>query len=135
MLIKTVANQEVYVDHRISVFGLSRDMDVSLETVRNLAEEREGTVLLRSGNGREIISKSQRDAIIQELEAGVACGLISKDAFARKHHLSQNSLALLIETSKIDIVEVNGYLYSTSYGMIASDAVANLLKEHLQKLQ
>jgi hypothetical protein len=134
-LIKTVANQEVFVNARVPTFSLSRDLDVSSETVRILAEECEGTVLLRSNDNREIISKSQRDAIEKELEAGVVSGLTSKDAFARKHYISQKSLSHLVEMSKIDIVEVNGYLYSTSYGMTASAAIANLLREHLQKLQ
>ena len=106
-----------------------------METVRILAEECDGTLLLHSGNGREIISKTQRDAIDQDLESGVMYGVISKDAFARKHDLSYSSLDLLIDMSETHIVEVNGYLYSTSYDMTASDAIADLLKEHLRKLQ
>lgn len=125
----------MYVNQRVSITSLGRDLDVSAETVRTLAEECEGTVLLRSGNGREIISKTQRDAIDQELESGVVYGLVSKEAFTNKHDLSPKSVDLLVEMSKIDIIEVNGYLFSTSYDMTASGAIANLLREHLEKLQ
>ena len=114
---------------------LARDLDVSADTVSTLAEECEGTLLLRSGNGREIITKSQRDAIKKELETGVEHGVISKDAFARKHDLSQSSLDLLINMPEIHIVEMDGHLYSTSYDMTASNAIVTLLREHLQKLQ
>lgn len=125
----------MFVTQRVSISSLARDLDVSMETVRILAEECDGTLLLHSGNGREIISKTQRDAIDQDLESGVMYGVISKDAFARKHDLSYSSLDLLIDMSETHIVEVNGYLYSTSYDMTASDAIADLLKEHLRKLQ
>lgn len=130
-----LTDREVYVDQRITTLSLARDLDVSEETVRNLAEESDGTLLLRSGDGRQIITKSQRDAIDQELEAGVVYGLVSKEEFAREHGLSYSSLDLLIDMSEIHIVEVEGYLYSTSYDMTASGAIANLLREHLQNLQ
>ncbi|KAF3040366.1 hypothetical protein E8E12_009517 [Didymella heteroderae] len=111
------------------------DLDVSEETVRHLAEECDGTLLLRSGDGRQIITKSQRDAIDQELEAGVIYGLVSKDEFARKHQLSYSSLDLLIDMSEIQILEVEGYLYSTSYDMTATGTIADLLRDHIQDLE
>ncbi|KAF2626004.1 hypothetical protein BU25DRAFT_396179 [Macroventuria anomochaeta] len=61
--------------------------------------------------------------------------LVTEDAFARKHGLSHSSLDILIDLSELHIVEVNGYLYSTAYDMTASGAIANLLRENLQKLQ
>lgn len=134
-MLRVLTDREVHVDQRIKTLSLARDLDVSEEIVRNLAEESDGTLLLRSGDGRQIITKSQRDAIDQELEAGVVYGLVSKEEFAREHGLSYSSLDLLIDMSEIHIVEVEGYLYSTSYDMTASGAIANLLREHLQNLQ
>lgn len=106
-----------------------------METVYSLVDECEGTLLLRSSNGRDIFAKTQRDAINQDLEAGVVHGLVSKDAFARKNDLSHGSLDLLIEASGTQIVEASGHLYSTSYSTAATSAVASLLRDHLQQLQ
>jgi hypothetical protein len=108
---------------------------VSEETVRHLAEENDGTLLLRSGDGRQIITKSERDAIDQELEAGVVYGLVSKEAFASKHNLSYSSLDLLIDMSELQIIEVEGYLYSTSYEMTASGTITDLLREYIHDLE
>lgn len=129
------SDKVVYGESRAATFALAINLDVSEETVRHLAEECDGTLLLRSGDGRQIITKSQRDAIDQELEAGVIYGLVSKDEFARKHQLSYSSLDLLIDMSEIQILEVEGYLYSTSYDMTASGAIADLLRDHIQDLE
>lgn len=62
-------------------------------------------------------------------------GLVSKDGFARKHYLSHSSVDLLIEMSKLEIIEVQGYLTSTSYDTIVSNSIAEHLRKHLQKLE
>lgn len=125
----------MYVTQKVKLSSLARDLDVNADTVRTLAEEFEGTILLRSSNGREIITKLQRDAIKQELETSVTHGVISKDAFARKHDLLQSSLDLLISMSDERIEDVDGHLYSTSYSMAASSAIASSLRHHVQLLQ
>lgn len=135
ILLLDSADQQDYGGRRTSVLNFSTDLNVSEETVRHLAEENDGTLLLRSGDGRQIITKSERDAIDQELEAGVVYGLVSKEAFASKHNLSYSSLDLLIDMSEIQIIEIEGYLYSTSYDMTASGAIADLLRDYIQDLE
>lgn len=134
-MIATLADQVVYATQRVKLSSLARDLDVNVETVRTLAEEHEGTLLLRSVNGREIIAKSQRDAIRADLEYSVTHGVLSKEIVTRKYDLSQGSLDLLINTSELQVVEVDGYLYGISYGKAASDAIAALLMSHLENLQ
>ncbi|KAJ8109210.1 hypothetical protein OPT61_g7629 [Boeremia exigua] len=123
------------LDQKISVTSLARDLDVSAETVLILAQECEGTILLRSSSGREIISKWQRDAIDHDLETRVLHGLVWKDQFASRYDLSHSSLDRLIEMSKTPINEANGYLYSTSYDLSVSTAIEQILREYLQSLR
>lgn len=131
-------NREGYGDNsnqRITITSLARDLNVSPDTLLSLADEFDGSVILRSSNGREIITEPERDEVDQDLQEEITFGLISKDEFARKHHLSHSSLDLLVHMSEIDLVEVNGYLCSTSYEMTVSSAIANYLRKHLQELQ
>lgn len=107
---------------------------MSEDIVRSIVEESEGMMVVRGNNLLEIITKAQRDFINQDLEAGFANGLISKDAFARKHGLKPSSVDLLIEASELQFLEVNGYLYSKSYDLIVSSAISDLLRDHIQQL-
>ncbi|KAJ4988946.1 hypothetical protein SVAN01_05570 [Stagonosporopsis vannaccii] len=132
--IVTKANREGY-DERVSITYLARDLNVSTEIVRSLADECDGAVILRSSNGREVITKTQRDAIYQDLQEGIMFGLISRDEFTRENDLSHSSFDLLINASEVQIVEVDGYLCSTSYETTASKAIANYLRKQLQELK
>ncbi|KAF9698812.1 hypothetical protein EKO04_002751 [Ascochyta lentis] len=126
---------KVYTTQRVSFSSLARDLDADVDTVRTLVDGYEGTLVLRSGKGLEVITKAQRDAINQELQLGAAAGVVSKTEFARIHDLSQSSLENLINLSEMSLVEVDGYLFSTSYETTASGAVAEMLRDHLEKLQ
>jgi len=129
-----LTDQEVY-DERVSITSLARDLDVSPEIVRSLADECDGAVILRSINGREIITEPQRDAIYQDLQEDIMLGLVPKDEFVRKNDISHSSFDLLIETSEIQVVEVDNYLCSTSYETTVSSAIARYLRKSLQELQ
>ncbi|KZM20508.1 uncharacterized protein EKO05_0004535 [Ascochyta rabiei] len=126
---------KVYATQRVYLSSLARDLDVDVDTVRTLVDGYDGTLVLRSGKGLEIITKAQRDAINQELQHGIATSVVSKTEFASKHDLSHKSLENLINLSEMRTVEVDGYLFSTSYYTTALDAVAELLRDHLQSLQ
>lgn len=133
-----LTNYEVYGSHpgqRNLVFSLARDLNVSVETISSLAEECEDTVLVHGSVGREIITKSNRDSICRDLQAEATNGLVSKDEFAQKHGLGQSGLDLLVNGSDLQMLEVNGYFYSSSYGLTVSRAVADILREHIHNLQ
>jgi hypothetical protein len=133
-----LTNREVYGDvhgQRVPVDSLSRDLAVNVDTVSSMAEELEGITLVRGNSGLEIMTKAQRDVIDRDLDVGTTNGLVSKDGFARKHGLKHSGLDMLLEASELQILEVNGYLYSKSYDTIASEFIADLLKEHIHRLQ
>jgi hypothetical protein len=100
-----------------------------------MAEELEGVMLVRGNNGLEIMTKTQRDVIDQDLKVGVTNGLISKDEFAREHGLKHSGLDMLLEAFELEILEVNGYLYSKSYDTMVSEFIADLLKDRIHQLQ
>ena len=122
-------------DQRVPVHSLSRDLAVSVDTVSSMAEELGGIMLVRGNSGLEVMTKAQRDVIDRDLEAGLTDGLVSKDDFARKYGLKHSGLDMLLEGSESQILEVNGYLYSGSYDIMASEFIAGLLKDHIHRLQ
>jgi len=133
-----LTNREVYGDvhgHRVPVDSLSRELAVNVDTVSSMAEELEGITLVRGNGGLEIMTKAQRDVVDRDLEVGATNGLVSKDEFARKHGLKHSGLDMLLEASELHILEVNGYLYSKSYDVIASEFIFDLLKDHIDRLQ
>jgi hypothetical protein len=119
----------------VSISSLARDLDVDVDTTRALAEEYDPSLILLSENNRDIITKSERDVVEEEFEAGVLSGIISKMTFAHEHNLSQSSLEKLVNLSETQVVEVDGYLYSTTYNTNASSTIAAVLRDHLEKLQ
>jgi hypothetical protein len=133
-----LTNKEVYgdvPDQRVSVDSLSRDLAVNVDTVSSMAEELEGITLVRGNSGLEIMTKAQRVVVDRDLEVGATNGLVSKDEFARKHGLKHSGLDMLLEASELQILEVNGYLYSKSYDIMASELIYELLKDHIHNLQ
>jgi hypothetical protein len=133
-----LTNKEVYgdvPDQRVSVDSLSRDLAVNVDTVSSMAEELEGITLVRGNSGLEIMTKAQRVVVDRDLEVGATNGLVSKDEFARKHGLKHSGLDMLLEASELQILEVNGYLYSKSYDTMASGLISELLKDHIHNLQ
>lgn len=110
-------------------------MDISSETIIRLAEESDDMILVHGSMGHEIITKSVKDSICQDLEANARDGIVSKDAFAQKHGLKQSGLDTIIKGAESQIFEVNGYFYSSSYGSTVSKAVADTLREHIQNLR
>ena len=108
---------------------------MSVDTVRNLVDEYDGTLILRSGDDSQIITKPQRDAIDQDLESSVTNGIFSRSEFASKHDMSQSSLDKLINLSKTRIAQVDGYLYGTLYGKTVTSAIATLLRGCLEELK
>jgi hypothetical protein len=119
----------------VAVSSLARDFDVDAETIRTLVEDHDSSLVLWSGNERDIITKVQRDAIEQKLEADVLHGVVSKNDFLREHDLSQNSLHKLLGTLKTNVLEVDGYLYSKAYSTNMSAAIETILRDHLKKQQ
>jgi hypothetical protein len=133
-----LTNKEVYGDvphQRVPVDSLSRDLAVNVDTVSSMAEELEGITLVRGNSGLEIMTKAQRVVVDRDLEVGATNGLVSKDEFARKHGLKHSGLDMLLESSELQILEVNGYLYSKSYDTMASGLISELLKDHIHNLQ
>ena len=122
-------------DQRVPVHSLSRDLAVSVDTVSSMAEELGGIMLVRGNSGLEVMTKAQRDVIDRDLEAGLTDGLVSKDDFARKYGLKHSGLDMLLEGSESQILEANGYLYSGSYDKMASELIAELIKDHIHRLQ
>ena len=125
----------MYATQRVYISSLVRDLDVSVDTVRNLVDKYDGTLILRNGNDSQVITKPQRDAIDQDLESSVTNGIISRSEFARKHDLSQSSLGKLINLSKTRIAEVDGYLYSILYDTTVASAIATSLRDCLEELK
>ena len=133
-----LTNREVYGNvhgHRVPVDSLSRELAVNVDTVSSMAEELEGITLVRGNSGLEVMTKAQRDVIDRDLEADLSDGLVSRDEFARKHGLKHSGLDMLLEASESQILEANGYLYSGSYDIMASEFIAGLLKDHIHRLQ
>lgn len=114
---------------------LAQDLDVDVDVLRILVEEYDPSLVLRSANNRDIITKALRDAIQKELEADVLHGVISKTAFLSKHDVSQSSLENLLTLSEKHILEVNGCLYSTDYDTETSTTIAAFLRDHLENSQ
>jgi hypothetical protein len=129
-----LANRTVYTSERVSASSLARRLDVDVDTVRSIAGGYDGTLVLQSGS-REVITKAERDEIFEELKASILNGVVSKIEFVRRHDLSHYSMEKLVSLSEIETVEVDGYLYSTSYGMAVSDAIDTSLRDHIQKMQ
>lgn len=121
----------MYTTQRVYISSLSQDLDVGVDTVRNLVDKYDGTLVLQSGNDRQVITKPQRDAIEQDLESSVTNGIISRSEFARKHDVSQSSLEKLINLSETRITEVDGYLYSVLYDTAVTSAIATSLRDSL----
>jgi hypothetical protein len=99
---------------RISVVVLAHELNVSPETLLQLIRSQPRLALL-SSNSNEIIPKSGRDTIEEQLNASLSFGLVSRKGFALRHDVSSHGLDFLLKGCGDGLIEYGDHVSTRAY--------------------
>lgn len=117
---------------RISIANLATDLDVNQDVVLQLAKT-EPTVVLFSGDGRMIVTKSERHSIQEELRTLMALGFVSKVQLLDNNDINTESLNSMLADFKDELIDNGDYVCSTDYKCKLSAALKDGLDRSLRE--
>jgi len=94
--------------------------------VLELVKSRPHLALLSSNTG-QVIPKSERDTILENLASSLSNGLLSKKDFASKNDLHPDSLEALLRVHNEELVELDDHVCNTIYDGRLSKATEALM--------
>lgn len=122
---------------RIPITSASSSLDVSVDVVLQLVRANPSLALL-SRCRHNIVPKSERIAIVNDLSELLTEGIVVNSDFNESHDIDQDSLRSLLRVSDIErslVHDTKDYLLSQAYSALLSTAIGEKLVEGVHGLE